>query len=142
MRKSGARQRIANVGANYNDILRKRECLTDGQIRDLFDDDMAEAVQCARSWLSAVWSELGTTRQSAMADMAFNLGCSRFKQFRKMKAALERQDYNQAAYEMQDSRWCRQVKSRCDRDIACMKTTSTSVPKPKPKRTRFSWFNW
>ena len=100
LRKSGAKQRITSVGANYHRILKKRECLTDSQIRDLFDDDMAEAVHCAKSWLSSVWSQLGTTRQSAVADMAFNLGCSRLKQFKKMKAAIKSQDYTKAATEM------------------------------------------
>ena len=87
LRKSGARQRITNVGAYY---LRKRECLNNYQIKDLFDDDMAEAVQCASSWLSKVWSKMGTTRQSAIADMAFDLGCSQLRLFKNMKAALER----------------------------------------------------
>ena len=123
LRKSGARQRITNVGANYDNILRRRECLNNYQIMDLFDDDMAEAVQCASSWLSKVWSKMGTTRQSAVADMAFNLGCSRLRLFKNMKAALEREDYAKAAAEMRNSRWCRQVKSRCDRDIDCMKRT-------------------
>ena len=122
LRKSGARQRITNVGANYDKILRKSECLEAYQIKRLFDDDMAEAVQCASSWLSQVWSRMGTTRQSAIADMAFNLGCSRLRQFKNMKAALERGDYTKAAAEMRNSRWCRQVKSRCDRDIDCMKS--------------------
>lgn len=138
LKKSGAITRITNVGANYKKILRKSECLTHSQIKDLFDDDMAEAVQCAASWLSKVWSKLGSTRQSVIADMAFNMGCSRLKQFKKMKAAIEEQDYTKAAAEMRNSRWCRQVKSRCDRDIKCMQSRSTT-PKRKSFRSRFSW---
>lgn len=141
LKKAGARKRITDVGANYNNVLKKKKCLNDNQIRDLFDDDMAEAVQCASGWLSKVWSKMGKTRQSAVADMAFNLGCGRLKQFKNMKAALERQDYTKAAAEMRNSRWCRQVKSRCDRDIACMKTTS----KKTSSRRRSSWlpfFYW
>ena len=138
LKKSGARMRITNIGANYKNILRKSECLTDSQIKDLFDDDMAEAVQCARSWLSKVWSKLGSTRQSVIADMAFNMGCSSLKQFKRMKAAIEEQDYTKAAAEMRNSRWCRQVKSRCDRDIKCMQSRS-ATPKRKSYRSRFSW---
>ena len=132
LRKSGAKTRITNVGANYNKIIGKSQCLTDSQIRDLFDEDMAEAVQCAASWLSKVWYKLGNTRQSVIADMAFNLGCSRLKQFRKMKAAIEKQDYTKAAAEMRNSRWCRQVKSCCDRNIKCMKSTT-------PKHTSWAY---
>lgn len=143
LRKSGARQRITDVGANYDNILTKRECLDNYQIKDLFDADMAEAVQCASSWLTKVWSKIGTTRQSAVADMAFNLGCSRLRLFKNMKAALEREDYTKAAAEMRNSRWCRQVKSRCDRDIDCMKSPpkSTVAPKKTTKRKHRSWFS-
>lgn len=138
LKKSGARMRITNIGANYKKILRKTECLTDSQIKDLFDDDMAEAVQCARSWLSKVWSILGSTRQSVIADMAFNLGCSRLKQFKRMKAAIEEQDYTKAAAEMRNSLWCRQVKTRCDRDIKCMQSRSTTS-RHQFWRSRFTW---
>ena len=141
LRKSGARQRITNVGANYDNILRKRECLDNYQIKDLFDDDMAEAVQCASSWLSRVWSRMGTIRQSAIADMAFNLGCSRLRLFKNMKAALEKGDYTKAVAEMRNSRWCRQVKSRCDRDIDCMKSPPAPKPTIAPKRKNRSWFH-
>ena len=118
--RSDARQRLSAVGANYNAVRAGTSPLTDYQIRSLFDDDMASAVTCASSWLSSVWWKLSTDRQSAMADMAFNLGCRGLMQFRNMKAALERGDYAGAAREMRNSKWCRQVKSRCDRNIACM----------------------
>ena len=81
---------------------------------------MAEVVRCASSWLSSVWSKMNEERQSAIADMAFSMGCPRLMTFKKMKAALERQDYGKAECEMRDSRWCRQVKSRCDRATKCM----------------------
>lgn len=119
--RSDARRRLSAVGANYDKIRAGSATLTDYQIRTLFNDDMVNAVSCASSWLSQVWGRMSTDQKSAVADMAFNLGCSGLQKFRNMKAALLRGDYGGAADEMRDSKWCRQVKSRCDRNIACMK---------------------
>ena len=119
--RSDARRRLSAVGANYDRIRDGSETLTDYQINALFNDDMANAVSCASSWLSQVWYKMSTDQRSAVADMAFNLGCAGLQKFRNMKAALLRGDYGGAAAEMRNSKWCRQVKSRCDRNIACMK---------------------
>ena len=119
--RSDARRRLSAVGANYDKIRAGSATLTDYQIRTLFNDDMVNAVSCASSWLSQVWGRMSTDQKSAVADMAFNLGCSGLQKFRNMKAALLRGDYGGAADEMRDSKWCRQVKSRCNRNIACMK---------------------
>ena len=45
------------------------------QILTLFNEDMNTAVSCASSWLKR-WSSLGVASQSAIADMAFNMGCT------------------------------------------------------------------
>ena len=118
--RSDARSRLSAVGANYDKIRAGSATLTDYQIRTLFNDDMANAVSCASSWLSQVWGQMSTDQKSAVADMAFNLGCSGVRKFKNMKSALLRGDYGGAAAEMRNSKWCRQVKSRCDRNIACM----------------------
>ena len=118
--RNDAEERLSEVGADYDMVRAGSSRLTDDQIQRLFSGDMASAVNCASMWLSSVWWKMSTDQQSAVADMAFNLGCSGLMKFRNMKAALERQDYGQAAAEMRDSKWCRQVKGRCDRDIACM----------------------
>lgn len=123
LEKQGARKKIADIGADYELIRHGRVCLSDAQVRLLFNNEMAAAVRCASSWLLSVWSKMNEERQSAVADMAFNMGCTRLKTFKNMKAALERQDYGKAEYEMRASRWCRQVRSRCDRATECMKKT-------------------
>lgn len=120
LEKPHAREKITNIHADYNLVRTGRACLSDSQVRKLFDKNMADAVWCASSWLSSVWSKMSEERQSAIADMAFSMGCSRLKTFKKMKAALERQDYVRAKHEMRESRWCRQLRSRCDRGGACM----------------------
>lgn len=62
-----------------------------------------------------VASRLSDNRYRALVNMMFNLGAERFMQFRKMRAAIERGDFEAAADEMVDSRWARQVGARAER---------------------------
>ena len=123
LEKSGARARIASVGANYGKVKSGSQCLSDAQIQKLFLQDMQIAVSCVSSWLPN-WSSLPSGPKSAVVDMAFNLGCAGVKNFKKMKAALTQNppNYPAAAAEMKNSRWCSQVKGRCTRDVKCMRS--------------------
>ena len=53
--------------------------------------------------------------QSALAQMAYNLGVPRLLKFKMMWAALEQGDYALAADEALDSRWATQVGARANR---------------------------
>ncbi len=55
---------------------------------------------------------ISEARKAALIDMCFNLGISRFTKFKKMLAAIERLDFDDAASEMLDSKWAIQVGSR------------------------------
>ena len=122
LKKDGAREAIEGVGADYDNVLSGTQCLSDCQIKTLFDNDMNEAVGCAKNWLGSSWSDLGPDPQSAVADMAFNMGCATLRGFKKLHAALTESppNYEAARKEMQDSNWCGQVGPRCKRDVACM----------------------
>ncbi len=58
--------------------------------------------------------------QLVLVDMRFNLGPGRFRQFKKMIAAVKNQDFGKAAAEMKDSRWYRQVGRRAERLVNMM----------------------
>ena len=70
------------------------------------------------SWFSA----LSRPRQNVVVDMIYNLGASRFNGFRKMHAALARNDFKDAAREMLDSKWATQVKGRAVKLARIMET--------------------
>ena len=73
--RSDTRRRLSAVGANYDKIRAGSATLTDYQIRTLFNDDMANAVSCASSWLFQVWGRMSTDQKSVVADiMAFIFG--------------------------------------------------------------------
>ena len=57
----------------------------------------------------------------ALANMSFNLGWPRLKNFKRMLAAIEAEDYNKAADEALDSKWARQVGARADRIAALIR---------------------
>ncbi len=67
LNRTDARAKIAGVHANYDLIMAHKQNLTDGQIRTLFNSDMADAVSCAQRFAG----NIATTPLSAIADMAF-----------------------------------------------------------------------
>jgi len=79
-------------------------------------DRVAEQMDRRINW----WRELSATRQSALLNMAFNLGISGLLGFPKMLGALKRGDYTTAASESLDSDWARQVGRRRSMGIADM----------------------
>jgi len=50
----------------------------------------------------------------ALIDMIFNLGKPRFLTFKKLIQAVKEGDFKKAAEEAKNSKWCRQVGSRCE----------------------------
>ena len=65
---------------------------------------------------------LDDTRRGVIVNMLFNLGKPKFRQFRKLIAALKDGDYDKAALEMLDSKWASQVKTRAVELANIMKT--------------------
>jgi len=66
------------------------------------------------------WCGLNDARKRAIVNMAFNIGVAGVLKFKKMIAAIEREDFSQAALEMDDSKWSKQVGARADRLILMM----------------------
>ncbi len=114
--KFGARSEIESVGADYNKVLNGSECLNDRQIEELFNKDMDSAVSCAEGFVSGI----GDTPESAVADMAFNMGCATLHTFTTFRSLLQNKEFAKAADDMKTTAWCGQVGSRCGRDVACV----------------------
>ena len=53
--------------------------------------------------------------QLIVANMMFNLGRPRLSNFVKMKTAIDNHDWQEAAIQMQDSKWYKQVPNRAER---------------------------
>lgn len=61
---------------------------------------------------TSINSVLNEPREGVLINMAFNIGVSGVFKFKKMIAALEVGDYDEAALQMMDSRWAVQVGNR------------------------------
>lgn len=53
--------------------------------------------------------------QLVLVNMCFNLGAPRLSKFKKFIAAIDDQQWSEAAVEMMDSRWAKQVGLRAER---------------------------
>lgn len=65
---------------------------------------------------------LDDVRIRIVLDMAFNMGVPRLCKFKNMWANIHIGDYLSASFEMLDSRWAEQTKSRATRLAEAMKT--------------------
>ena len=94
------------VGRNLRD-----RGISEDEARYLCDNDI-EIVERELTAAFPMVSKLNDVRIRVVLDMAFNVGVPRLKGFVKMWKAIELDDYEQAAIEMLDSKWARQVKGR------------------------------
>jgi len=81
--------------------------------------------QCYQELSIFSWfSDLDQVRQEAIVNMLYNLGLPTFLQFKMTLKYLAEGKYSQAAAEMLNSKWARQVGSRAE-ELAYMVETGT-----------------
>lgn len=67
------------------------------------------------------WRQQPEEVQRALANMAYQLGVNGLLNFRRMLAALERGDRDEAARQALDSKWAQQTPSRARRVVALIR---------------------
>jgi len=65
---------------------------------------------------------LDEVRQGVLIEMAYNLGLAGLRGFKKMFAAIELKDWQEAAKQGLDSKWARQVGRRAETLMARLET--------------------
>jgi len=90
--------------------------LTDnGMTLDSIENMLVDDIEEAEEELHRVypeWCDLSEDRQIVLVSMMFNMGCPTYLTFNRFWAALRRSDYDEAAEQMLDSKWSRQVGQR------------------------------
>lgn len=87
--------------------------ITEDEAELLLRNDLETATTDALQFSTPeVWTDLNADRKAVLINMAFNLGITRLLKFKKFRSALHRHDYHEAANQMLDSRWARQVGQR------------------------------
>ncbi len=117
-----SRERIEEVGANYDDILSGNSSLTNNQITELLRLDLEDSIPAARRQV-ANFNNITVERQIVIVDMVFNLGETGYSRFVNTRAAIENENWGLAAKEMRNSKWATQVGSRATRNIEAMRTS-------------------
>jgi lysozyme len=92
-------------------------------VRVLLRDDLVRtASDCGKLYND--FSKLPEEAQLIIANMMFNMGLPRLSKFKKMKEAVDQRRWNEAAAQMKDSKWYRQVTNRAERLCQRMKALS------------------
>lgn len=86
----------------------------------MLDNDISEAEKHLKT--VDEYNDLDAVRQAVMVNMCFNLGFYGLMGFRKTWLAIARKDYAEAARQMLDSRWARQVGNRAQELSQIMRT--------------------
>jgi len=95
------------VGRNLED-----NPLTEEEIMYLLRNDIA---RCEKELNRFSWFRMmDQPRQDACLDLLFNIGLTRFLQFRRMIKAFENRDYDLASKELLDSKYALQVGARAN----------------------------
>ena len=104
------------VGRNLTD-----RGFSDDEIDLMLANDIKLAEKDARSLVPG-FDRLDDVRQEVLVNMSFNLGYSRLAGFKKFLAAVNSNRFAEAAAEMEDSKWFRQVGQRGVRLRDAMRT--------------------
>jgi lysozyme len=104
------------VGHNLTD-----KGISDNAVNFLLQEDIAEVTNQLQSRLP-YFEQLDSIRQSVLINMAFNLGFGGLEKFSAMLQYVAQGDWNDAAIEMLDSLWAKQVGARATRLATQMRT--------------------
>ena len=88
--------------------------VSDDRVNELFEKDINVTLEECR-YLYDDFDSLPEEVQKIIGNMMFNLGRPRLSRFHKMKKAVLDKDWQEAANQMQDSKWYKQVTNRAER---------------------------
>jgi lysozyme len=83
-------------------------------VDELFHDDVQRTLRDCR-FLYSDFNDLPEEAKLIIANMCFQLGLPRLSKFKKMKAAVDNRDWQEASRQMLDSRWAKQTPNRASR---------------------------
>ena len=96
------------------------------RVAECFDMDVQSVINdCSKLYKD--FEDLPEEVQQIIANMMFNMGYTRLSKFKGMKRGVDSKDWNQAADEMVDSRWYRQVTNRANRLVERMRAVGTKL---------------
>lgn len=111
------------IGRNLDDV-----GITESEARRMLRDDITRVTVPLMHDPLWNFSELNAARQNVLVNMAFQLGKSGLDKFKKMRAAVNAEDWGEAARQMLDSRWAKQTPNRANELAEIMRTGKHEEP--------------
>jgi lysozyme len=99
--------------------------VSEERVAEAFESDLNTSLSECAVLYGRGWHKFPDEVKQILVNMMFNLGRPRLSKFKKMQAALYRDDWETAAVEGRDSLWYRQVGNRAER----LMTRLENVPK-------------
>ena len=99
------------LGINYKQLRSGHVKLTDAQVDEILEHDIATAMATARK-LVPNFNDQPLKMQAVLTDMSFNMGEGTLSDFGRFLTAVENKDYNTAIKSMRHSEWYHQVGDR------------------------------
>ena len=93
------------------------------RVNELFSEDLDITIEECRK-LYEYFDDLPEEVQRIICNMMFNMGRPRLSQFKKMYEAVMDANWIEAAIQMEDSLWARQVPNRAERLCARMRNVA------------------
>ncbi len=103
---------LGNLTVGYGHLLRVGSIIPQFVADALFEFDYDRACKDYET----LKLELDSVRRGVIIDMIFNLGIGGVKRFTKMLAHLKNKNWIQAAYELMESQYAKQVPERAKRN--------------------------
>lgn len=108
----GYGRNVEEVGLSRDEVIYTLQNLTSPKLiaNRLLENDITHCIEDLKTF--EFWEQLDPIRRAAVTDLRYNIGPSRFRQFKKFMAALIEQKWIAASEELHDSRWYGQVGHR------------------------------
>ena len=97
--------------------------VSEERVNQLFDEDIETTIDECK-FLYNDFDDLPEKAQHIIANMMFNLGRPRLSKFKKMREAVMDANWIEAAIQMEDSLWAKQVPNRAERLCERMRNVS------------------
>ena len=94
--------------------------VSEERVNELFAKDIQTTISECKE-LFENFDDLPEEVQKICANMMFNMGRPRLSGFKKFRAAVANNDWQECAIQMEDSRWHKQVTNRANRLISRMR---------------------
>jgi lysozyme len=106
------RDSLGNLTVGYGHLVRCGSKITQAAADSLFEADFKKAV----TGYGTLGLKLDPVRRAAIIDMIFNMGIGNVQQFKRMITHLKDRSWVQAAYELMESEYAKQVPARAKRN--------------------------